>query len=86
MAHELHILPERLQILMCSIPRTWIRLLVSGRQPITAGEWAINSGTVRGLRACAAGLLVRTTTDADRLGSTVMLAIWSYFLCVLLCY
>ena len=61
-----------MQKLMNSVPRAWVRLLVAGRQPIAAGEWAIYDGAVRGVRACGAGLLVLTTTDADRLGSTVM--------------
>ena len=46
-ASELGIYDDRLQKLIASVPRAWNALLVGGKQPLVAGDWALQRlGTI----------------------------------------
>lgn len=74
---ELRILPARVDILRRSLPRRWACLLQAGRTAIGSGEWALHNGPIGGARTYQGYALVRTTDDANRMQSTVIVTVFT---------
>jgi hypothetical protein len=74
---ELRILGSRMQVLLRSMPRQWLRLLQTGRTDIGRDEWALHTGAIDDAVPFDGSALVRTTSDADRMGAVVIVTVYT---------